>query len=381
MNLFETADASLKRLRATAFGEPLWLLSLGAMMAVHLASLVPAFLRPDLIDFAAFVNNARAWLAGTPYPETSRDPNTPHAILAFVPFVHLPLRTGLAIWTVVTYLSLGLTLRAVSRELGLQFSRPLQLTLIAFALATPPSRDVFVNGNMIWPLALAFTWAWRLARHDRLPAAAAVLGVLATMKPFLGMFGLLLLVRRQWRALGVMAGASVVSLVIAVAITGTDTFAAWLQAVARISWYDVRFNASVLGFIARVWSPHPIAWAAVALGIAAITAAVLKLRVDSLSREWLFVFFASLLAAPLGWRYYVCLAIGPLIATLVSLPARSAVTASLCIVVIAPAITLTGAPKIFLATLGSIPMWAALLAWAMLAITPGPTGDHLPGAK
>jgi alpha-1,2-mannosyltransferase len=377
MNLFEAADASLKRLRSSAAGEPLWALSLGAMMAVHLASLVPAFLRPELIDFSAFVDNARAWLSGMPYPETSRDPNTPHAILAFVPFVYLPLRVGLAIWTVLTYLSLALTLRAVSRELGLRLSRPLQLTLGAFALATPPSRDVFVNGNMIWPLALAFTWAWRLARRDRLPAAAAVLGVLATMKPFLGMFGLLFLVRREWRALGAMAAASVVSLAVAVALTDADAFEAWLQAVGRISWYAVRFNASAFGFLARVRHPEPMAWAAVAIAIATITYAVLKSGRASLSREWLFVFIAALLAAPLGWRYYVCLAVGPLVATLLSVPGRNAVTASLCIVMISPTIPLVTNSTILLATLGSIPMWAALTAWAMLATTgPGPLAER-----
>jgi alpha-1,2-mannosyltransferase len=245
----------------------------------------------------------------------------------------------------------------------------LQGTLVAFVLAAPPSRDVFVNGNMVWPLALAFTWAWRLARRDRLPVSAAVLGVLVTMKPFLGMFGLFFLVRRQWRALGAMAGASLISLVLAVALTGTDAFAAWLRAVARISWYDVRFNSSVLGFLARVWAPEPIAWAAIALLIVAITLGVLKARAASLSREWLFVFIASLLAAPLGWRYYLCLAVGPLVATLVSVPARSAVAVSLCAVAISPAIPLATNSAALRGTVGSIPMWAALTAWAMLAMT------------
>jgi alpha-1,2-mannosyltransferase len=287
----------------------------------------------------------------------------------FVPFVHLPLRVSLAIWTALTYLSLALTLRAVSRELGLCISRPLQLTLVAFALAAPPSRDVFVNGNMIWPLALAFTWAWRLARHDQLPAAAAVLGALATIKPFLGMFGLLFLVRRQWRALGAMAATSLASLVIAVSVTGTHAFAAWFQAIARISWYDVRFNASVLGFLARVWSPEPAAWAAIALAIAITSGAVLKSRVADLSREWLFVFVASLLAAPLGWRYYLCLAAGPLIATLLSLPARSHVAAILCVLMISPVVPIATSSPVVQGTLGSLPMWVAFTAWAMLATT------------
>src|SRR5262245_38971401 len=135
MNLFETADASLKRWRSTGLGELLLLLALGAMMALHLASLVPPFVHPELVDFAAYVDNARAGLAGTPYAATSWDPNAPHAILAFVPFVRAPLRVGLTIWIGLTYLSLAVTIRAVSRELSLRISRPLQLMLVVFALA------------------------------------------------------------------------------------------------------------------------------------------------------------------------------------------------------------------------------------------------------
>jgi hypothetical protein len=225
---------------------------------------------------------------------------------------------------------------------------------------------------MIWPLALAATWAWRLARRDRRLQAAAALGVLATMKPFLGMFGLLFIARREWRALGAMAVASLVFLGVAVAVTGTGAFAAWFHALARISWYDVRFNSSALGFLARVWRPDAGAWAGLALAAAAVSYAVLKSRAASLSRDWLFVFIASLLAAPLGWRYYLCMAIGPLVATLVSLPVRSPAVGLLCLLMISPAIPLATGSRLLLGTLGSIPMWTALAAWIVLAAATPP---------
>ena len=367
MNLLERADASLQRLRSHSVGEVFWVLSLSALAAIHVASLTPAFLRPELIDFSAFVDNAAAWLSGQPYPPGSRDPNTPHAILAFVPFVFLPIRVGLAMWMVVTYASLFLTLRMVSRELRLRLSGPLQVTLLAFALATPPSRDVFVNGNMVWPLALAFTWAWRLARHGQMSSAAAVLGALATIKPFVGMLGLVFLVRRQWSALGTMAAASGVTLGLAIAATGRDAFMAWVDAVGRITWYDVRFNSSVFGFLARVSDPDPTAWALIVLVLAAGTAWILMRRPASLGRDWLFVFLAALLASPLGWRYYLCLIVGPLIAMMAALPGPGALLAVLCLLLISPAPAFTSGSPVLLATLGSIPMWAALSAWVALA--------------
>jgi hypothetical protein len=367
MTVLERADASLARLRSSVAGEALWLVSLSGLAAIHLASLTPAFLRPDLIDFSAFVDNASAWLSDTPYPATSRDPNTPHAILAFVPFVFLPLRLGLAIWIGVTYLCFFLTLRAVSRELGLRMSGAMRVTLVAFALAIPPSRDVFVNGNMVWPLALAFTWAWRLARRERMARAAAVLGVLATLKPFLGMFGVLFLVRRQWHALGAMAVAALATLALAIVVTGSSAFAAWFDAVGRITWYDVRFNSSVFGFLARVWRPDPIAWGVILVALAAGTAGLLRSRAASLSRDWLFVFLAGLLAAPLGWRYYLCVIVGPLVATLLRTPVRGFAVAALGALAVSPAPSLTSASPVLLATAGSIPMWTALCAWCVLA--------------
>ena len=367
MTVLERADASLARLRSSVAGEALWLVSLSGLAAIHLASLTPAFLRPDLIDFSAFVDNASAWLSGTPYPATSRDPNTPHAILVFVPFVFLPLRLGLAIWIGVTYLCFFLTLRAVSRELGLRMSGAMRVTLVAFALATPPSRDVFVNGNMVWPLALVFTAAWRLARRERLSRAAAVLGVLATVKPFLGMFGLLFLVRRRWSALGAMTAAALVTLALALGVTGSSAFLAWFDAVGRITWYDVRFNSSVFGFLARVCRPDAIAWGVVLVALTAGTVGVLRSRAASLSGDWLFVFLAALLASPLGWRYYLCLIVGPLVATLLRAPVRGFAVAALGALAVSPVPSLTSASPVLLATVGSIPMWTALCAWFVFA--------------
>jgi hypothetical protein len=270
----------------------------------------------------------------------------------------------------VTYLCFFLTLRAVSRELGLRMSGAMRVTLVAFALATPPSRDVFVNGNMVWPLALAFTAAWRLARRERLSRAAAVLGALATVKPFLGMFGLLFLVRRQWHALGAMTAAALVTLALAILVTGSAAFAAWFDAVGRITWYDVRFNSSVFGFLARVWHPDPIAWGVVLVALAIGTAGVLRSRASGLDRDWLFVFLAALLASPLGWRYYLCLIAGPLVATLLRAPVRGFAVAALGALVVSPAPSLGSSSPVLLATFGSIPMWAAALcAWCVLAST------------
>jgi hypothetical protein len=164
-----------------------------------------------------------------------------------------------------------------------------------------------------------------------------------------------------------MAAASAVTLGLAIAATGYGAFIAWFDAVGRITWYDVRFNSSVFGFLARVWGPHPTAWGAILGGLTAGTAFVLLRRPASLSRDWLFVFLAALLAAPLGWRYYLCLIIGPLVATMAALPRSGALLAILCLLLISPAPAFVSNSPVLLATVGSIPMWTALSAWGALA--------------
>ena len=358
------ADAALRRFRARPAGEIVWLLFLGGCLAPHLAALTAAFMRPDLIDFAAFVDNARAWVAGTPYPAHSRDPNVPHVILFFVPFTTMPLGVGLALWMALSYACVVATVLLVARELRLRPSQPVLWTFAAALAAVPPMLDVVVNGNMIWPLGLLFTHTWLLARRGRAFAAAALLGALATAKPFVGAFVLLYLARREWTRAATLIASAAATLAIAVLATGVEAWTAWFEIVGRISWYDVRFNASVMGVIARTWRPDVVVWAAAGVLVAGVTMwRLVRLRPD-VDRDWILMLLASLLMAPLGWRYYLCLAIGPVLA----LWARGVLSPSgrVALLLLAWSPTVSGVPDTITlqATIGSLPFWTLACAWA-----------------
>jgi len=333
--------------------------------------LVAAFARPDLIDFAAFVDNARAWLDGQPYPDESRDPNAPHVILLFLPFAGLSRTAGLTIWTLVSYACLAWTIRMVLRELDLRPSRPLAVTALALLLAAPPMLDVVVNGNMIWPLMAVFTLTWRWARHGRDHAAAAGLGLLITAKPFLGVLLLLYVVRRAWAPTAIAVATAAGTLVIAVWVTGLDAWIAWYHALQRISWYDVRFNASVLGVLARVGRQDVVLWGVASVLVAGLTAWMLRRPRPRVDLDWAVVLLASLLMAPLGWRYYLCFGIGPLIAVWMENagPTGPAYGRTLALLALAwsPSLALPGAAPILQATAGSLPFWILAIGWIALA--------------
>lgn len=359
-------DRALRRLRRSPAGEALWLLVLGCCGAIHIAALVAAFSRPDAIDFAAFVDNARAWLDGTPYPDTNTDPNVPHIILLFAPFAGLSRGVGLVIWMALSYAALAIALRLVRRELALHPSRPVLVTALALIAAALPMVDVIVNGNMIWLLLLPFTIAWIAARRGRLILSGAVIGVLMTAKPFLAVFLVLFAMRQQWRGAAGAVTAAVLTLALSLLLTGVDAWAAWMEAVDRISWYDVRFNASFFGMFARVWRPEAVAWAAGAAVLGTATAIRIWRTPADADRDWLVVLLGSLLMAPLGWRYYLCFALGPLLA----LSSRGALTRGGAIAALGlawcPAIAWTTRNPAIQITLGSLPFWFVLGGWVVL---------------
>jgi hypothetical protein len=354
----------LQRLRLTSSGEAIWLLSVAALLALHVAALLPAFARPESIDFTAFVQNARAWLDGHPYAGGSRDPNAPHVILAFVPFVYLSPSAGVIAWTAISYACMAATLLMVTRVLDIRPSAPLALTGLALLLGSRPVADVFVNANMIWPFALVMTLAWRCARRGDVLRAAALLGVLASAKPFLGGFFLLFVARRWWGALLAMAAAAAGTLGISVVIAGAAAFEAWIEAIGRISWYDAGYNGSIMGLLARVWRPHPGLWLAASIAVAAVTYVQLKRTYDT-DREWLATLLASLLIAPLGWRYYLCFVVGPVVGCVLRSVRSPSLWGAIVGLAVAPAL-LPGPSVPSRATAGSLVFLATLIAWGVV---------------
>ena len=367
---------AIAKLRSTTAGELVWVLGLTVAVTVHAASLTSAFLRPDLVDFGAFVDNARAWADGSPYPQDARDPNTPHILLLFVPFKDLPLRVGLAIWMAISYACAGIAVRLVLREAGYRLKGAALLSFLAILAISPPILGEVKDGNMLWPLWLAFTIAWMAERRGRTATGGLLMGLLMSVKPFLALWFLYWAARRRWAAIGAAAAALVSSLVVGIAVTGPAAWTAWLGMLDRITWYDSGLNASIPGFAARVTGDPYSTFGLVMAFLVAVLSAVWWWRrnIDDVDFDWLVVFVTAMLLSPLGWRYYYCFALGPALIVFARTHRWQAV--SVAGLALLPAWDLRGEPVLLQATLGSIPFWALLGAWTIV-LGGGPThGDN-----
>jgi hypothetical protein len=366
-----------------------------------------------MADFAIFYRSAQlAWNRQNPY-QPARDSataqrlpapnlNLPHAILLMMPLAIFTSRTALIIWLSASALSAVYAVRTIFREAGIQ-ATPTAIAVAMFSLSSAAATGAFLMSfQLAWLLWAPVTWAWALARRGRWHAAGAVLGVVASIKPFMALFVPVLLVSGRRRAAAMCVTAAAGATFIGIAALGWPVFLAWLQGVRSVSWTGHIFNASTFGYFDRVfgrglsgvWALAPVAHRpqlALTLGILAalvvlgISLSMLRSGVrdhepasaTEVDRLFGITLAASLLATPLGWIYYQFVVAGPFVALLSnqawrrSLKWRAIVLAvGVICLSLSPRLVSAGQPSAWAtASLGSSYFWGLVALWCC-ALTP-----------
>ena len=288
-------------------------------------------------DFGIFLASVRHALDGrslyAPTPLRSRtgatgtaplNLNLPHTNLIVWPLAVLPDRVALVTWVSGGLVLLAASSAAAIRALGWWLRWLPTLAAVVYLLAWAPSAAFTMTAQVSFVLMLPVTAAWLAHRSDRLAAAGTWLGLAAAMKPFLLVFLPYFALRRQWRALAAMALAIAAVFAIGVAFFGIDAYTEWLAQLPRIAWSAHYFNASLVGVLQRsigrsgygvfVEVPHLVLPAA-----AVLSGAVGLLTFRALQRggtgcvdgDWAALLMAALLISPLGWNYYLWMALWP----------------------------------------------------------------------
>ena len=165
---------------------------------------------------------------------------------------------------------------------------------------------------LMWPLLV---YAWTAWRKDRWTAGAIAYGIALSLKPFLGVFLLWMLITRRFRPAIVSAAVAAVSFSIGILVYGLEVFRNWTKAVGDIVWWQSTMNASFQGFMARsLTSPYddlavePWYVMPLALGGGAVILLVTLwyTRNRSIDESWTPLVASALLASPRGWLYYGC---------------------------------------------------------------------------
>ena len=295
-------------------------------------------------DFGIFLTSVRHDLAGrslygplyirvAPSGPTTAvlNLNLPHTMLLLWPLAHLPDRVALAAWLGVgLMLGAGVSLASL-RALGWRIRLLPALIVILYLLAWAPSAAFTMTAQISFFIMAPVGAAWLAYRRGDSTRSGLWLGLAAAMKPFLLLFVPYFLVRRDRRALTAMLAVLAASVAVGLAVFGAGAYAEWLEQLPRIKWSAHFLNASIMGVLERALgrSSFAVITRAQALVIPLSASLALIVGLVTLTRvarprpepersdgDWAALLLAALLMSPLGWNYYLWIAVWPFAALL-----------------------------------------------------------------
>jgi hypothetical protein len=241
-------------------------LCLAAWIAYYSVLVPMMFTKLHMNDFGKFYYSARMSLDGqsmygpSPATEIPVGPdetrqfwnlNPPHFHLLILPLARLSPLPAYALWAGLNLAALGLSLTVIWRELALRWTLSGIIWAVLAGVVWSATGATVVTGQLTFLLTLGVTVAWRAARHRQWTQAALWLGVLASVKPFLGVFLLYFLATRRVRPAIAMAGGVSGCFAIGLGVFGWAPHVDWLRVLGSVSWTWAPMNASVAGPIAR----------------------------------------------------------------------------------------------------------------------------------
>ena len=365
---------------------------------------------PMHTDFTIFYFSARMLNDGYPvygdlpdaygfewYSPRLENLNLPHLQLVLAPLGWFPYAQSSVLWGTVNLASLAAALWIVTRELSIRWTWRRALSWGALGVACAGAGMLAMTGELTLLLVLPLTLAWRAARRDGWGSAGAWLGLAMAAKLFLLLFLPCLVVARRWRAVGGALTAIGVFVALGLLTLGPSAYAEWFAGTTRVYWHANSMNASLYGLADRLfarrgefavladaaWLVKP-AWFSIGavIGLATLGAyRRLERRSGSagtVDLQFLLVLLGALLLSPLGWIYYVPLAVTPALALLhraglrdlasrrawVWLPGLAALYVPI------EATHVGAASSLLTATLGSVYFWGVFLLWVAVALPP-----------
>jgi hypothetical protein len=175
---------------------------------------------------------------------------------------------------------------------------------------------------------------------------------------------------------------------VGVAIFGWAAYVEWLDALSSVDWAWAAMNGSVAAPLSRLLAPNPffepilnqprlVAPLTLLFVVPIVVFALLLAHRDrspaSVDRTFAGALLTAQLVSPLGWNYYLWIALGPCLALWQSFgrrPSRprNALLAAAIPLVLCPLLIVTVArhTPIEILTVGSAAFWSTLALWAVI---------------
>jgi len=304
------------------------LLAIGASQALTLGKIVHStYVERDLGDFGGFYDSGRLAATGSvnPYAVDARSSpnlNPPHVFFLLVPISKVERTTAIIIWAIASVGGAILALHLIFGQVPIQRTAT-TLAWAAFAVVCASPTAALLNFAQIsWLLWPAVTGAWLLARRHLWIRAAVLVGIVMSVKPFLGILLLAMTSQRQTRAALTAVGIALFCFGMGATVFGWEALQGWVSAIFTVTWAGNVVNASLFGVCQRLFNPaagpHTFApvlnsplvatglWIMATVTVAAISFRAIRSESGgrSIDRVFAIAISAALLISPLAWIYY-----------------------------------------------------------------------------
>ena len=302
--------------------------------------------------------------------------NPPHFHFLIWPLTFFSIERAHGLWVFLNLTALLVAVIAIARAVPVKARVVTWLGVAVFAAASAPVQTWAVTGQLTGLLVGAVTWIWLDLRRSRWTAAAIMIGLVTSIKPFLAPLGLYLLFRKQWRAVIVMAISASAAFALGLAVFGVQTHRDWLAALGDARWTGAVMNASVSAPIGRFWTADVFVEGAIPRVMGGVLAAAVLCigvfaawRAQDVDRRVLLLLATSLLASPLGWVYYVPTMMGPMLGLKSSRQFDRTAHITLAGFWIPHFVLFPFPSRLFAFTIGSIYAWSLLGLWITVALS------------
>ncbi len=256
------------------------------------------------------------------------DLNPPHFHIIVMPFVYFSLSDAYLIWEGINILALFVSIRLIGQIIHVNIISLKGALAIIGVLAFAGTGTLLRTGQYSFLLVLPLTYAWYYAREGSWTKAGMILGLVASIKPFLLIFLPYLVFRKLAQAVGTFILLFLLSFTAGFLVFGLEAHLSWVNALSSVSWAWPGANASLLGLFTRLFveNPHfmnfydggswvgPI-WVVsiLVVGLSTLIATSLDSSANGVDRAFAILPLSAVLISPLGWVLYLFFSIGPFI--------------------------------------------------------------------
>lgn len=185
--------------------------------------------------------------------------NPPFFILLLLPLGLLSYPISLWLWSLIS-IACGIISVLFLLKI-LNFQKQQLNYVLGFFLAFFVYYPTFTNmqfGQVTLFLMPLITGAWLAARQKNYYWLGILLGIAASIKPFIGLFFLYLLIRCEWRALACFLITLFICSLLASIVFGYHSYIDYFYVLQSVNWYSASWNDSLLGFLLRLFGGKEI---------------------------------------------------------------------------------------------------------------------------